>query len=97
MKEQTEQAKEKCPWCNGTGQEVVEHSAYGPQVTACPDCDGTGERDDLPSYENLAAQNAALREALEYVLRTRQVECLHAAGFDDICANCKAKSALEGR
>jgi len=32
-----------CSFCDGTGQEIVEHPMYGPQVTPCPDCDGTGK------------------------------------------------------
>ena len=96
MKEQTGQAKEKCPWCKGTGQDVVEHSAYGPQVTDCPDCDGTGERDNLPSYEALAAQNAALREALKELLDAEWMMS-HDWGGDRQAVLQKAKSALEGR
>jgi hypothetical protein len=28
----------ECLDCNGTGEQVVEHDVFGPQVTPCPDC-----------------------------------------------------------
>lgn len=39
----------ECPWCSGTGQNVVEHAVFGPEVTERPDCDGTGSLEDGPS------------------------------------------------
>lgn len=37
-----------CPYCKGTGQEVIEHGLYGPQVDECPDCDGIGHIANTP-------------------------------------------------
>lgn len=28
----------ECAECGGTGEEVVQHAQFGPQVTPCPDC-----------------------------------------------------------
>ena len=45
----------ECPWCNGTGQHVVEHAVFGPEVTECPDCSGSGVIEDAPSRTGATA------------------------------------------